>query len=154
MTKLYRSSRDRMITGVSGGLSDVIGIDSTWIRILLLVSIPFTGGATILIYFIAALVIPKESYPPHNGYGHSGGSFQQGYGSGPYGSPYGREHHQNYGHGQGFHNGQGQQQQQASFGNKGSDLDSMMEDIEKKAMKKELAELRKKIADLEKGEHK
>ncbi|MFM9280501.1 PspC domain-containing protein [Paenibacillus jiagnxiensis] len=154
MTKLYRSSRDRMITGVSGGLSDVIGIDSTWIRILLLISIPFTGGATILIYFIAALVIPKEPYPPHNGYGHSSGSFQQGYGSGPYGSPYGREHQQNYGHSQGFHNGHGQQQQQTSFGNKGSDLDSMMEDIEKKAMKKELAELRKKIADLEKGERK
>ncbi|MFB5677153.1 PspC domain-containing protein [Paenibacillus terreus] len=153
MTKLYRSSRDRMITGVSGGLSDVIGIDSTWIRILLLISIPFTGGATILIYFIAALVIPKEPYPPHNGYGHPGGSFQQSYGSGPYGGPYGKDHHQNYGPGPGqsFNNGYGQQ---ASFGNKGSDLDSMMEDIEKKAMKKELAELRKKIADLEKGERK
>jgi phage shock protein PspC (stress-responsive transcriptional regulator) len=144
-----------MITGVSGGLSDVIGIDSTWIRILLLISIPFTGGATILIYFIAALVIPKEPYPPHNGYGHSGGSFQQSYGNGPYGGPNGRDPHQNYGPGPGpgqsFNNGYGQQ---ASFGNKGSDLDSMMEDIEKKAMKKELAELRKKIADLEKGERK
>ncbi|MDP4098382.1 PspC domain-containing protein [Paenibacillus sp. P96] len=152
MTKLYRSSRDRMITGVSGGLSDVVGIDSTWVRILLLISIPFTGGATILIYFIAALVIPKEPHPPHNGYGHPGGSFQQGYNSGPYGGQYGREQHQqNYGAGQGFNNGYGQQ---SSFGSKGSDLDSMMEDIEKKAMKKELAELRKKIAELEKGERK
>ncbi|MBW4841314.1 MAG: hypothetical protein KZY74_18145, partial [Paenibacillaceae bacterium] len=33
-----------------------------------------------------------------------------------------------------------------------SNLDSMMEDIEKKAMKKELDELRKKLSDYEKGE--
>lgn len=157
MSKIYRSSRDRVLTGVSGVLSHVLGIDSIWIRILLLISIPLTGGVVILLYFIAAVVIPKEPkgpYPPHHGYGHAGDPFQKGYDNGMYGSSHGGEYQQHYGLGQvsnHFNNGYGQQ---ASFGNKGSDLDSMMEDIEKKAMKKELVELRNKIAELEKGERK
>lgn len=60
MSRLYRSTRDKVMTGLAGGVSETLGIDSTLFRILLLVSIPFTGGATILVYFVAALVIPKE----------------------------------------------------------------------------------------------
>lgn len=37
-------------------------------------------------------------------------------------------------------------------GGEASNLDSMMEDIEKKAMKKELEELRNKLSKYEKGE--
>lgn len=60
MSRLYRSTRDKVMTGLAGGVSETLGIDSTLFRILLLVSIPFTGGATILVYLVAALVIPKE----------------------------------------------------------------------------------------------
>lgn len=63
MSRLYRSTRDKVMTGLAGGLSETLGIDSTLFRILLLVSIPFTGGAVIPVYFIAAMVIPKE--PTH-----------------------------------------------------------------------------------------
>uniref|UniRef100_UPI000470C1E6 PspC domain-containing protein n=1 Tax=Paenibacillus durus TaxID=44251 RepID=UPI000470C1E6 len=67
MTRLYRSTRDKVLTGLTGGLAESVGIDSTLLRILLLISIPFTGGAVIPVYFIAALIIPKEPgpYPPY-----------------------------------------------------------------------------------------
>lgn len=39
MSKLYRSTRDKMVTGLCGGLSDTFGIDSTLLRILFLISI-------------------------------------------------------------------------------------------------------------------
>lgn len=38
MTRIYRSNRDRVLTGVCGGLSDATGMDSTWIRILVILS--------------------------------------------------------------------------------------------------------------------
>lgn len=73
MSRLYRSTRDKVMTGLAGGLSETLGIDSTLFRILLLVSIPFTGGAVIPVYFIAAMVIPKEPThynPLDQGLGH------------------------------------------------------------------------------------
>lgn len=63
MTRLYRSTRDKVLTGLTGGLAEAIGIDSTLLRIVLLISIPFTGGAVIPVYFIAALIFPKEPGP-------------------------------------------------------------------------------------------
>ncbi|WP_347231126.1 PspC domain-containing protein [Paenibacillus sp. DMB5] len=96
MTRLYRSTRDKVMTGLAGGLSETLGIDSTLFRILLLVSIPFTGGATILVYFIAALIIPKEptQYNPFGpGPGAPGGPYGGHYGGPGYGSgPQGRMH--------------------------------------------------------------
>lgn len=60
MTRIYRSSRDRVITGVCGGLSDATGMDSTWIRILVVISFFITAGTTFMIYVIAALVISRS----------------------------------------------------------------------------------------------
>ncbi len=42
MSKLYRSRRDKMVTGLCGGLSDLIGMDSTLLRILFIVTVFFT----------------------------------------------------------------------------------------------------------------
>ena len=72
MSKLYRSSRNKMVTGLCGGLSEVFGIDATILRILVFISIPFSGGTTLFIYLVAALVIPKEGDPSNSyGNGHS-----------------------------------------------------------------------------------
>lgn len=165
MTRLYRSTRDRVMTGLAGGLSETLGIDSTLFRILLVVSIPFSGGASILVYFIAALVIPKEptQYNP----------FGPGYG-GPYGDPYsGRPeqgHHGHAHHGHGHHGAPGQggrgpfggqpgqggytpgYDKAGAYGAQDSNLDAMMKDIEKKALQKEVEELKQKLAKYEKGE--
>jgi len=157
MTRLYRSTRDRVMTGLAGGLSETLGIDSTLFRILLLVSIPFTGGAVIPVYFIAALVIPKEptQYNPFGpGPGAPGGPYggnytgrpEHGHGPhGPHGSggygPYGRDpkYNPNF-------------DKNNAYSAPDSGLDAMMKDIEKKALQKEVEELRQKLSKYEKGE--
>lgn len=59
MKKLYKSRTDRMICGICGGIGEYFGVDSTLIRLLVVVlSIP--GGTGILAYLIAALIIPME----------------------------------------------------------------------------------------------
>ena len=45
--KLYRSSTDKMIGGVAGGLAEYFDIDSTLIRVLFIV-IVFLGGGGII----------------------------------------------------------------------------------------------------------
>ena len=58
--KLYKSETDRKICGVCGGIADYFGIDSTIVR-LILVFITLWGIIPgILIYIIAALVMPDE----------------------------------------------------------------------------------------------
>ena len=57
--KLYRSSSDKMIGGVCGGLGKYFGIDSTIIRLIAVLSI-FTGIG-IVAYLIAWVVVPLDS---------------------------------------------------------------------------------------------
>ena len=59
MKKLYRSSHDRMISGVCGGLGEYFGIDSVIIRLIWAFSF-LVGGFGLLAYIIAAVVIPLE----------------------------------------------------------------------------------------------
>lgn len=159
MTRLYRSTRDRVMTGLAGGLSETLGIDSTLFRILLLVSIPFTGGATILVYLIAALVIPKEptQYNPFGpGPGAPGGPYGgpftggPGYGRGPQG-PHGQGGYGGHG-GQPSYNPGYDKANANAYTAQDSGLDAMMKDIEKKALQKEVEELKQKLAKYEKGE--
>lgn len=57
--KLYRSRDDRVLFGVAGGLGKYFNIDSTIIRIILVI-LAIWGGIGVLFYLIAALVIPEE----------------------------------------------------------------------------------------------
>ncbi len=57
--KLYRSSHDKKLAGVCGGLGEYFGIDSTLIRIGWVVVSCF-GGAGLLAYIICALIIPEK----------------------------------------------------------------------------------------------
>jgi phage shock protein C len=56
--KLYRSSTNKMIAGVCGGVAEYINLDPTIVR-LLWVLFGFMGGAGILAYIIAAIIIPQ-----------------------------------------------------------------------------------------------
>ena len=57
--KLYRSSKDCMIGGVCGGIAEYFDVDSTLIR-LLAVLVVLLGGAGVVAYIIAWIVIPKN----------------------------------------------------------------------------------------------
>lgn len=57
--KLYRSRKDYMIAGVCGGIAEYFEIDSTLVR-LLAVLVVLIGGAGVVAYIIAWIVIPKN----------------------------------------------------------------------------------------------
>lgn len=56
--KLYRSITDKKLAGVCGGLAEYLGMDSTIIRLILVLAVLF-AGVGILAYIVAALVIPN-----------------------------------------------------------------------------------------------
>lgn len=58
--KLYKSVTDKKIAGVCGGIAKYFDIDSTLVR-LALVLLFLCCGFGLLAYIIAAIVIPKES---------------------------------------------------------------------------------------------
>lgn len=57
--RLYRSSNDRVLAGVAGGVADYFDLDPSVVRILWVLSI-FFGGLTILLYIAMAIVVPLE----------------------------------------------------------------------------------------------
>lgn len=59
--KLYRSTVDKMIGGVAGGLAEYFDIDSTLVRVLFIVVV-FLGGGGIIAYIILWIVVPQKPY--------------------------------------------------------------------------------------------
>ena len=57
--KLYRSSKDRVLWGVCGGLAKYFNTDPVIVRVIFVVTI-FFGGLGIIAYSIMAIVVPKE----------------------------------------------------------------------------------------------
>lgn len=57
--KLYKSSTDKKLCGVCGGIANYFSIDSTLVR-LGLVAFCILGGSGILAYIICAIVIPDD----------------------------------------------------------------------------------------------
>lgn len=60
--KLYRSTTDRMIWGVCGGLSEYFDIDVSLIRVIFVV-LALASGVGILLYIILAIIVPSLSAP-------------------------------------------------------------------------------------------
>jgi phage shock protein PspC (stress-responsive transcriptional regulator) len=59
--KLYRSRTDRKISGICGGLADFFDIDSTWLRIGIVVLLFVTGFFPLFFtYLIGSIIIPEE----------------------------------------------------------------------------------------------
>ncbi|MCM3749733.1 PspC domain-containing protein [Paenibacillus pasadenensis] len=162
MKQLYRSRHKKIMAGLCGGLSDYFNVDANLLRILVIILTICTSGAVILVYILAALVIPKEpvynDYPPggfgpYGGYNDPGRGYQEprfgrgegrGRQQGPYGGPY-RNPSQ-------FDGGNAGQQWGAETEPTASELDKMMDDLEKKALRKELEEVKAKLSKYEKGE--
>ena len=57
--KLYKSNTDKKLAGVCGGIAAYFNIDSTIVRLILAV-FTLLGGAGILAYIVAALVMPNQ----------------------------------------------------------------------------------------------
>ncbi|MDF2714742.1 MAG: phage-shock protein [Paenibacillus sp.] len=177
MTKLYRSRKDSKLFGLCGGLAELLNVDSTLLRVVLLVTTFFTGGTLIPIYFIACLVIPKEPadsfYNPNFGYSNKSDY-------GPYSSNSSSEHNSYYGNKYGTqHQPYGNEPYSSGYGSKppaygpgyqprpqpgtppgpgpspqtsAPNIDELMRDVEKKALQKEIEELRAKLANYEKDD--
>src|SRR6266542_6490911 len=57
--RLYRSREDRMLFGVAGGMADWLDMDPAVVRIVWALLI-FAAGMGVLLYIVAAIVIPEE----------------------------------------------------------------------------------------------
>lgn len=57
--KLVKSRTNKMLTGVCGGIGELLGIDPTIIR-LIWVALSLAGGTGIILYIIAAVIIPED----------------------------------------------------------------------------------------------
>jgi phage shock protein C len=58
--QLMRSRDGRMVAGVCAGIGQFFGIDANIIRVLFAALTIFTGGAGVLVYLAAWVVIPEE----------------------------------------------------------------------------------------------
>ena len=57
---LVRSRKGRMLAGVCAGVADYFGVDVTLVRVLVVVLCLITGGAGVLAYLAAWVIIPEE----------------------------------------------------------------------------------------------
>ncbi|MDO5399020.1 MAG: PspC domain-containing protein [bacterium] len=58
MRRLYKSSTDKKLCGVCGGIAEYFNVDSTLIRLAWVILV-LCFGTGVLAYIIAALVIPN-----------------------------------------------------------------------------------------------
>lgn len=149
MRKLYRSRENKMFTGLCGGLGELTNVDATLYRILLVVLTIISSGIFVVIYVIVSMVVPKapDLYNPFGGH--------RPYGGNPYGyhDPHQRPNNYNGHWNQGPHfNPQQQPFGQYQAQQPQNTTDQMMDDLEKKAMRREIEELKAKLSKLEKGE--
>jgi phage shock protein C len=56
--RLYRSREDRMLFGVAGGMARFLDVDPSIVRIIWAL-LALAGGAGLLLYIVAAIVIPE-----------------------------------------------------------------------------------------------
>lgn len=59
--KLYKSSADKKLAGVCGGIAEYFNIDSTLVRLGWVV-FSLLGGSGLLAYIIAAIIMPDRPY--------------------------------------------------------------------------------------------
>ena len=59
--KLYKSSTDKKLAGVCGGLAEYFNIDATLVRLGWVV-FGLLGGSGLLAYIIAAIIMPDRPY--------------------------------------------------------------------------------------------
>jgi phage shock protein C len=63
--KLYRVETGRFLAGVCGGVAEYVNLDPNVVRLIWCLLSIFSAGAGILLYIIAALILPpkRDVYP-------------------------------------------------------------------------------------------
>jgi phage shock protein C len=62
-TTLYRDKHNGKLMGVCAGIADYTGVNVFWVRLIAFLSMWPTGGASLLIYFVAGFLLNKK--PPY-----------------------------------------------------------------------------------------
>ena len=65
MNRRLTRSRDAMVGGVAAGVANWIGADPTLVRIAWALLVFFTGGAALIAYIVAWVLVPEEPRPGH-----------------------------------------------------------------------------------------
>ncbi len=58
--RLYRSRTDTIIGGVAAGVAGYLNTDPALVRIAWAILVPLTGGAALIAYVVAWIVVPEE----------------------------------------------------------------------------------------------
>jgi phage shock protein C len=57
--KLYRSTSNRQLAGVCGGLAEYFNLDPTLIRVLFVI-LAVLGGSGVILYLALWIIVPKQ----------------------------------------------------------------------------------------------
>ncbi len=61
MKRLYRSEHEKILCGVCGGLAEYFNVDPTIVRLAVALLFILNPAATLILYLIACIIMPKES---------------------------------------------------------------------------------------------
>ena len=61
MKRLYKSRKNRVISGVCGGIAEYFNVDPVLIRVIAVLFF-FTGGASLIAYIVGMLIIPDQPW--------------------------------------------------------------------------------------------
>ena len=62
--RLYKSTSDRMMSGVSGGLGEYLDVDSTLVRIAWVIVTIMSAGLGLLAYIALVIIVPTRTGNP------------------------------------------------------------------------------------------
>lgn len=60
MKKLYRSTENKFVAGVLGGLSDYFNVDANILRLIFVICLIPSFFTFALLYLVAVIIIPKD----------------------------------------------------------------------------------------------
>ena len=80
MKRIYRSTTDRKIAGVCAGLAEYLDTDPTIVRIVMAV-LTACWGTGILVYILAAIIIPEKPRENNDNYNNNANYYNNGYGN-------------------------------------------------------------------------
>ena len=65
--RLYKSSQDKVLSGVGGGMAEYFGIDPVFVRLGWVASIFVTGGLSIIAYIVMVIIVPRSEHAAPSG---------------------------------------------------------------------------------------
>ena len=60
MQQLYKSSTDKKMMGVCGGLAEYFNLDSSLVRVLAIFAFLISSGSAIVLYILLGIILPYD----------------------------------------------------------------------------------------------